>query len=210
MCRNTCLSLSCKTYLSYDAIYLPKVSQPLALIQHLVNVLKWAMYMGRNASLVKIITSMKSTWFQCVLWHSPPNKSASWLFKKSKFGASFLRIFSICFSDQDIAGEGGGHPSSAVSHSPAVNVLLGSILASSLVAHHLSWAFASQTSVVLDTPLLLAFPAPSPPPPMFPTVIFSSSSDIRLHPAVFRCPARPADLLGFLLLYLHRAQDLKI
>ena len=63
---NTCSSLSCKTSLSHNAIYLPKVSIIVSITALTVaTVLQWAMYIGRNASPAKILTSIKSTMVLC-------------------------------------------------------------------------------------------------------------------------------------------------
>ena len=61
MWRNTCIYLSCKTCLSYQAIYIPKVSVPVA-DMHLALLalfLQWVIYMGRYASPTKFLTSIK-------------------------------------------------------------------------------------------------------------------------------------------------------
>ena len=57
---NTCLSFSCKTCLSHNVIYFPTVCASLFL-RLLVAVLlfQWLMYIGRNASPIKIQTSTR-------------------------------------------------------------------------------------------------------------------------------------------------------
>ena len=57
---NTCLSFSCKTCLSHNVIYFPTVCASLFL-RLLVAVLlfQWLMYIGRNASPIKIHTSTR-------------------------------------------------------------------------------------------------------------------------------------------------------
>ena len=77
------LSLSCKTCLSYHVIYLPKVTNTVVKTIRKVfyTPTQWAMYMGRNASSVKIITSIKYKILR-VPYDVRPNKSVSWLLRK--------------------------------------------------------------------------------------------------------------------------------
>ena len=94
MWQNTCLSLSCKTYLPYNGIYLPEVSISLSRIPaKITSSLLWAMYIGRNASLAKIITNIEFEHLGSMSQYDVrPNKSASLLFRKSKFGVNFLVV----------------------------------------------------------------------------------------------------------------------
>ena len=55
MWQNTCLSLSCKTSLYYNAIYFTKVSYTVLFVFHkCFELIQWAMYMGRHASSANI------------------------------------------------------------------------------------------------------------------------------------------------------------
>ena len=55
MWQNTCLSLSCKTSLYYNAIYFTKVSYTVLVVFHkCFELIQWAMYMGRHASSANI------------------------------------------------------------------------------------------------------------------------------------------------------------
>ena len=62
----------CKTSLSNNAIYSPKVSITLALFTWPFSMMfLWEMYMGKKASPPNIVTSIKSTWVYWALWCSP-------------------------------------------------------------------------------------------------------------------------------------------
>ena len=80
-CYHSCLSLSCKTYLSYNAFYRRKESSTLSLVSiEVVRLKQWVIYSGRNAPSDEFIITLGFN-KHCDIWL---NKSAWWLFIKEK------------------------------------------------------------------------------------------------------------------------------
>ena len=154
MRRNACLSLSCKTYFSYDATYLPKLALTLLEIltvafsgSEMSNIYGHKCLFRQNYNQYQVHTGCESYDI-----HSQINQP------HGRFGGNFILVSLYCLlhlcllhSLHSLGYESLHLPLAlpgfwlcglvislslffAVSPSPAVNVLLGSILASSLVA----------------------------------------------------------------------------